>query len=122
MNSGKYQMKSIITAVLFTMQINLAWAEQSIPPHIFNSQICIETSQLKSTLEGYGEQPVLGGNSMRFHNDPGDLFAVGMLLFINYQTRTWTLVEQAGPDLFCVLAFGQEIQPIQMRPDSPAFK
>ena len=77
-------------------------------------------TDLMPTLTRYGEVPGMIADSVRFVDSPDQVFANSMILFINYMTKTWTLAERIGPDLYCVLAVGQNMQPVHPGLDSPA--
>lgn len=70
---------------------------------------CADWELLKATLQRFQELPMMTMNSVRdIGGQPTDLEAV---LFGNARTGTWTLVEQVGPDLFCITGMGDQIRP-----------
>ena len=74
---------------------------------------CANWDLMKSTLQRFQELPMMTMNSVRdIAGEPTDLEAV---LFGNARTGTWTLVEQAGPDLFCITGMGDQLRPFDAK-------
>jgi hypothetical protein len=70
---------------------------------------CAGWDLMKSTLVRFQELPMMTMNSVRkINGQPTDLETV---LFANVRTGTWTLVEQLGPDSFCITGMGDAIRP-----------
>ena len=68
---------------------------------------------MKATLQRFQELPMMTMNSVRdIAGQPTDLEAV---LFGNARTGTWTLVEQTGPDLFCITGMGDQLRPFDSK-------
>lgn len=74
----------------------------------FDAQ-CANGDDLNSVMARYQEQPMLGAISVR-GSDPVHVM-VPVVLFMNPETRTWTLVEQHAEDHYCVIAAGRGIAP-----------
>lgn len=83
-----------------------AHAEITYPTNL----VCVTEKELTPVLNKYQEQPVLKFSSMRvIGNNAGYLQSV---LYMNTTTKTWTLVEQWGDDLYCVVSIGIDAEPI----------
>lgn len=91
-------------AVLFSSQALAQSTVQQFSAH------CINGKSLAEVMEQFGEVPSLTMNSVREvkNNKAVENRAV---LFINFDTKSWTMIERVAPDRFCVLATGEEITP-----------
>lgn len=70
---------------------------------------CGSVQTMASFLKEFGEKPTLTLVSNRDIN--GDIVAFPSMLFVNFETKTWTLVEQVTKTRFCVTATGDEVKP-----------
>lgn len=83
-----------------------ASAIEQVPLPVF----CVNYDTLERTLDEYKEIPFVRGKSQRgTDNDPDDYV---MVLFVNRETKTWTLVEQVEPDYYCVIGVGKNFEPV----------
>jgi len=103
-------MKKFATLLLFAIS-------GLINPVIANSEIttvnfpiaCSNMKALAAVLAEYKEQPAMTMNSVR---DAGGAQMVNpLILFINYETKTWTLGERISQDVVCLIAVGDGITP-----------
>ena len=102
--------KTILAAVI--MAVVLPASATDIKITQFESR-CANWDLMKSTLQRFQELPMMTMNSVRdIAGQPTDLEAV---LFGNPRTGTWTLVEQAGPDLFCITGMGDQLRPFDSK-------
>lgn len=70
---------------------------------------CGSAQTMTSVLREFGEKPTLTLVSNREIN--GDIVAFPSMFFVNFETKTWTLVEQVTKTKFCVTATGEDITP-----------
>jgi hypothetical protein len=71
---------------------------------------CYPLNQLAKEIDKYDESPLLIANSLREEkNKPSQN---SMILVVNPDTRTWTLLEKANDGNYCILAVGNNISPI----------
>lgn len=70
---------------------------------------CISLEQLSSILERHKEEPFLHGTSSR--EIAGKIVSIPMVIFVNPQTKTWTLIEKYGKDIYCAAGLGRKISP-----------
>lgn len=68
---------------------------------------CIGLETLEKTLEEYKEISFVRGLSER---EP--LGVVSLVMFVNPQTQTWTMVEKIGADKYCIIATGSKFEPV----------
>jgi len=71
---------------------------------------CISLKALTELIRKFEEKPAMAMKSYR--TIKGEQVVHGTVLFINYETRSWTLVERTHKDRYCVVAMGQDISPI----------
>lgn len=67
--------------------------------------ICVDAATLTEVLEEYNEKPMLTMNTVR--DVGGQAVAVPTVLFVNQQTKTWTLVEKIDDSMYCAISAGE---------------
>jgi hypothetical protein len=70
---------------------------------------CVNIETLADLLKEFQEDPAMTMISIRESN--GDFVNNSLVLFINYETKTWTLAEQTQRNRYCVIATGENIKP-----------
>ncbi len=70
---------------------------------------CVNIETLADILKEFQEDPAMTMISIRESN--GDFVNNSLVLFINYETKTWTLAEQTQRNRYCVIATGENIKP-----------
>lgn len=93
-----------LIASLFVSTQAVAVDELSVP--VF----CVDYATLERTLDKYKEVPFVRGKSQRGSDDKPDDYS--MVLFVNRETKTWTLVEQVEPDYYCVIGVGNKFEAV----------
>ena len=75
--------------------------------------ICTEDKVIYSSLDEYGEKPLLHMISHRKINDGTEesINSYPTILFVNPNTGTWTLVEKHTENILCVVTIGQQLKP-----------
>jgi hypothetical protein len=75
--------------------------------------ICTEDKLIYSSLNDYGEKPLLHMVSHRKLNDGAEetINSYPTILFVNPNTGTWTLVEKHTENILCVVTIGQQLKP-----------
>ena len=71
---------------------------------------CVNSNTMAKLLVEFDEQPSLTMISTR-EGVNGKTFQHRTLLFINYETKSWSLVEKLDTGEFCVVGVGEEITP-----------
>jgi hypothetical protein len=95
---------AVLIGSLFISTQAVAVDELSVP--VF----CVDYATLERTLDKYKEVPFVRGKSQRgTENKPDDY---SMVLFVNRETKTWTLVEQVEPDYYCVIGVGEKFEAV----------
>jgi hypothetical protein len=72
--------------------------------------VCATEKALESVLDEFGEIPFATMMSMREVPVLG-VTANSMVIFVNPKTKSYTIVERIGKDLYCVVALGENIEP-----------
>jgi hypothetical protein len=70
---------------------------------------CVDARGLGEMLAEYEELPMMTMASGRTIKGSDKVFP--SVLFANPKTKTWTLAEQVGENVYCVVATGSEIAP-----------
>ena len=108
--------KFLITVSLLT---GTAWAQQD--PVVKLDALCIDRKGLEKVLsQDYQETPMLIMISGRTLGDRTVRLAT--VLFVNANTRSWTLIEQWDENRYCMVAGGTDMRPYGEQPnrDRPA--
>lgn len=70
---------------------------------------CISIETLSEVLEKHGEEAAMTMSSSRDIQD--QIITSSTVLFVNFKTKTWTMVERLTNDNYCVIAIGDNITP-----------
>jgi hypothetical protein len=70
---------------------------------------CVNIETLADLLYEFGEKPAMTMSSLRASGD--DFSTNALVLFINYETKTWTMAERIPGNRYCVIATGENIKP-----------
>lgn len=65
--------------------------------------ICSDRKTLLEVLDKYSEQPLLRGQGR----------TGWVVIYVNPETHTWTMVERVEQDLYCYVSAGQEFSPVE---------
>jgi hypothetical protein len=95
------------TALLLTFSLSAFSQTEVVRFHA----ICLPINGIAEVVEKFKEEPSLVMTSNRQIEEKELGFKT--VMFINYKTKTWTLVEQVGKDKFCVTATGEDIKPLK---------
>lgn len=96
-----------ITAIYLAFGLSVAQANnvQTLNTTI----ICTDLAGLSDTVENFGEKAAM--NMTHTRELRGEVVALPTVLFINYETKSWTLAEQVSPNFYCILGVGDNINP-----------
>lgn len=75
--------------------------------------VCTTILTLSAVLSEYDEIPAMTMISNREANDT--VLGFKTVMFVNYETRTWTLVEKITKDSYCIVATGEDISPYDLK-------
>jgi hypothetical protein len=84
------------------------WAVAGSAPQIATHEtVCVAGQDLTDTVTEFQELPFVRGQSHAPNS--GNL---SLVIFANPDTGTFTIVERAGKDLYCILAVGSKFEPV----------
>jgi hypothetical protein len=94
----------ILTLVVFSPNINAEVKTVPIPAY------CVPLQNLEDVLSEHDELPVIRAKS--FRESENQTFENALVLFVNQQKKTWTLVEKVSENSYCVIAIGHDLEPV----------
>ena len=94
------------TLALFALMPVLAWAQPQMKTY---QAICISGQDLTKTIDEFKELPYVRGMSSPMSQEGENL---SLVVFINPETRTFTIVEKASGNVYCILAVGGGFEPV----------
>ncbi len=97
-------MKKLLSTLLFLPALAIAQVE-----YVHFETICISQKVLEETITKHGEKPFITAVGHRLVGDKKVFHPV--LMFMNPDTKTWTVVERIEQDSFCVISVGSKMQP-----------
>ena len=97
-------MKKILA--MFLLMPSLAFAE---PKTATYETICLNGKDLTNTVNEFKEIPFVRGLSVPLTQQERKL---SLVIFANPTTGSFTIVEKAGEDLYCILAIGGGFEPV----------
>lgn len=97
-------MKKILA--MFLLMPSLAFAE---PKPATYETICLNGKDLTNTVNEFKELPFVRGLSVPLTQQERKL---SLVIFANPTTGSFTIVEKAGEDLYCILAIGGGFEPV----------
>ena len=103
------QIKTALTAAC--MYAATAWAET--PPPVVTTMypaLCVGPEVLTETTKNFQELPFARGLSTSM----GDAEAppLSLVIFVNPETKSWTIVERVNAETYCIMAIGQKFEPV----------
>jgi len=99
-------MKKILFTALLLTQPALAVEKEVVQMPVY----CMSEKEMDRILSKHGEVSFVGGTSTRVL-EGGKRQHHPIILFVNPDTRTWTLVERAG-EYYCAISLGEDLVPI----------
>jgi uncharacterized protein YcfL len=102
----------IACVVLSTLMIGGCSAAQPLVMRSVQT-VCVNSAVLAETLAKYGERPALTMTNNR--EIAGQVESFATVLFVNYDTKSWTMAEQVKEDLYCVIGMGDHLSPYRSK-------
>ena len=78
--------------------------------------VCAHVLDFAASMEEFGEEPMLRGESVRMTEQNPTVNI--MVLFLNSQTRSWSLAEKVSEEVVCVMAVGEKLEPLDREDNS----
>jgi len=104
-------MKKIIAMCLFVPSMAIAFGNPEKPSiqHSTFETVCMNVKDLTSMLDEFKEIPYVRGTSVPM---VGEQTALPLVIFVNPEKTTFTIVERASKDIYCILAVGAGFHPV----------
>jgi hypothetical protein len=93
-----------LSTLLFLPALAIAQVE-----YVHFETICIDQKMLEETTAKHGEKPFITAVGHRLVGDKKVFHPV--VMFMNPNTKSWTLVERVEPNSFCVIGVGTKMEP-----------
>ena len=103
----------MFTKLLSTLLFVPALAMASDSPIVFFEAVCTDLKTVSGTIKEYGELPFLTSTGHRIDGDKKKYNPT--FLFLNPQSRSWTMVEKVDENVFCVIAAGTKMEPYKAK-------
>lgn len=100
----------IFTTALAAMTLACAAQAQTVPSMTSYPVLCVDAESLGKTMQEFRELPFARGLSNSLANPDGP--PTSLVIFVNPETKTWTIVERAAADRFCIMAVGNGFEPV----------
>lgn len=102
-------MKNIL-AVLLSMPV-IAFSQNNEKVELQNiPAYCVTIVALEEMLSKHEELPMIRGKSVRDIN--GKTVENSLVIFVNMENKSWTITERTQSGKYCVIALGEEFQPV----------
>lgn len=99
-------MKKLLSLIFLIPTIVLAAEESWVRKPV----ICNTPEQVHKIVEKYNEQILLGAATSLPEYGSGKIVAsASVILYINAETKSFTLIEYLSPEIACVISFGDNL-------------
>ena len=100
-----------ISAVATTMLVT-SMVQAQTPPIVSTMYpaMCVDAETLTKTVDEFKELPFARGVSNSLGDPEGP--PRSLVIFMNPETKTWTIVERANPNQYCIMAVGSGFEPV----------
>lgn len=102
-------MKKLIAMFLLVPSLVLANPLKSDLEVATMQTICLDIKSLTELLNEFEEIPYVRGQSRSITNDGPSL---SLVIFVNPKSGSFTIVERADKDSYCLLAVGNRFEPV----------
>jgi len=72
--------------------------------------LCVGPEELSETVKNFQELPFARGISTGLDEKAAP--PLSLVIFVNPDTKTWTIVERVDADTYCIMAVGQQFEPV----------
>jgi hypothetical protein len=96
--------KKLLSTLLFLPALAIAQVD-----YVQFETVCVSKKMLDETVAKHGEKPFVIAVGHRLVDEKKVFHPV--IMFMNPNTKTWTLVERIEPDTFCVVGVGSKMEP-----------
>lgn len=103
----------MVAKFLSTLLFIPALAMASDPEVVLFEALCTDSKSISATVGEYGELPFLTASGHRVDRDRKKYNPT--FLFLNPQSKSWTMVEKVDENIFCVIAAGTKMEPYKAK-------
>jgi hypothetical protein len=96
--------KKLLSTLLFFPALAIGQVET-----VHFETICVPLEILEESMRKYGEKPFITSIGHRVFGD--EKLSHATVLFMNTETKTWTMVEKIGPNSYCIIGIGSNMKP-----------
>ena len=96
--------KKLLSTLLFVPALAMGQVET-----VQFESICVPLEILEESMKKHGEKPFINSVGHRMFGDVKVFHAT--VLFINPETKTWTMVEKVGSNSYCIIGVGSNMKP-----------
>lgn len=96
--------KIFATAILLLSATSFAQSSKTIKLE------CFPLRDIVLELGKYKEVPLLMANSVRPNGNSAE--GKALIIFMNKESRSWTIIEKANDEIYCVVALGDHLSPV----------
>lgn len=101
-------MKKILATLL--MMPVIVFSQGKTEPVKNHEVFCMSVTDLGELLKNFEEVPFVRGVSYREEGKEQVLST--LVVFVNTQNKSWTIVERTPEKMYCVIAVGRELEPV----------
>lgn len=87
-----------------------AISQDKMEMHTFQSP-CMSLEYLDKITEEYNELPILRADSVR--KDGEENVSHVTVLYMNMETKSWTLAEKMTDSSYCIISVGSDMEPVK---------
>ena len=102
-------MKTLLSACLLVPSLVMAMPQQTQPQAATFQTICVNAEDLTKTVAEFQELPYVRGISSPLSQEGARL---SLVVFLNPKTGSFTIVERTQDGLYCILAVGNNFEPV----------
>jgi hypothetical protein len=96
----KNRLKKLLLILFFALPVH---AQTVLEQQMY----CVDGDTLIKTITEFQEKPIIQFLSARQLDGTQARVNVPAVLYVNYETQTWTLVEKPSENMFCIVAHGE---------------
>jgi hypothetical protein len=111
-------MKKSIASLLATVGMLCAQSVYGQTQVVNIPTTCATAEALGELLVAFDETPALTMTSIRESKEKNKPTINRSLMFINYETKSWTLIEHMADNVFCIIGSGGSATPYVKKPRS----
>lgn len=102
-------MKTLVSLLFLVPSLVFANADKQSLQIATYQTVCLNSKDLTDTVDEFKEVPFVRGLSMPLLQNSAPL---SLVIFVNPETKSYTIVEKTGEDTYCILAVGSGFEPV----------